>query len=69
MITLAKHQANRAEMFLAQGDVNRPRPNGIACPNCAKELMDSNPACVLTSNPPQKNTHCPACGYRGYRFA
>lgn len=50
-----------------------PRPNGIECPVCRKnknssvEMMDSDNI-VLTSNPPQKNIHCPTCGYRGYRY-
>jgi len=46
-----------------------PRPNGIACPKCGKELLDSNHSMTLTSNPPQKNVHCAACGYAGYRVA
>ena len=47
---------------------NSPRPNGIACPNCGEELMDTNPMSTLTSNPPQKNVHCPKCEYSGYRY-
>lgn len=43
-----------------------PRPNGIACPKCGKELMDSD-LMILISMPPQKNTHCPECGFKGYR--
>lgn len=46
-----------------------PKPNGIACPNCGEELMDSNPMMTLTSHPAQKNTHCSSCDYRGYRIA
>lgn len=45
-----------------------PQPNGIACPECGAELMDSN-AYLLTSYPPMRNVHCDACGYRGYRLA
>lgn len=48
---------------------NPPQPNGIACPKCGKELIDSNPKVTLTSNPPQKNVDCPWCGYRGHRIA
>ena len=44
-----------------------PQPNGIACPKCGSELMDSDSG-VLTSMPPQRNVHCPKCGYKGYRF-
>ena len=47
---------------------NSPQPNGIACPKCGEELMDSNPMMTLTSHPPQKNVHCPKCEYSGYRY-
>jgi hypothetical protein len=43
--------------------------NGVACPKCGCELWDTNPMLLLTSNPPQKNVHCTACGYVGYRVA
>jgi len=44
-----------------------PRPNGIACPTCKTELLDTTPNKVLTSNPAQLNIHCPKCGFRSYR--
>ena len=43
-----------------------PKPNGIECPECKKELMDSD-CMVLYSYPAQKNVEC-ECGYKGYRF-
>jgi DNA-directed RNA polymerase subunit RPC12/RpoP len=43
--------------------------NGIACPECGGELVDSEPNTTLTSNPPQKRIHCPACSYSGLRIA
>lgn len=46
-----------------------PRPNGIACPECGHELLDSQPLITFTSNPPQKNIHCPECDYIGFRIA
>ncbi len=46
-----------------------PHPNGIACPECGKELWDTSPDLTLTSHPPQKNVHCPECRYAGYRIA
>jgi len=49
--------------------LNDPCANGIGCPECGKELWDSNPDVMLTSYPPQKNVHCPECGYTGYRIA
>ena len=35
---------------------NDPQPNGIKCPKCGEELMDTYPM-ILTSDPPQKNVH------------
>lgn len=69
MKTLEQHNAERMETHLALQDALNPHPNGIACPKCSKELWDSCPGMVLTSNPPQKNVHCPACGHVGYRLA
>jgi DNA-directed RNA polymerase subunit RPC12/RpoP len=48
---------------------NEPRPNGIECPNCKHELVDSSPRYTMSSIPPQKYVHCPQCGYKGYRVA
>ena len=48
---------------------DKPVLNGIACPKCGEEMMDSNPMVVLTSYPPQKNVNCSKCDYVGYRIA
>ena len=45
-----------------------PVKNGIACPDCGSEMIDSNPLICLTSHPPQYRIHCSACGYTGTRF-
>ena len=47
----------------------RPVKNGIECPRCRSELLDSNPHMTLTSMPPQKNVHCNDCGFVGYRVS
>jgi hypothetical protein len=47
---------------------NEPKPNGIECPECGEELMDTNPNETLISYPAKKNVHCPKCEYRGYRI-
>lgn len=47
---------------------NEPKPNGIVCPDCGEELLDTNPFSTITTNPPQKHIHCPKCGYSGYRI-
>lgn len=44
-------------------------PNGLACPWCGKELMDTCPAITLASYPPKKDVHCSNCTYKGYRVA
>lgn len=62
------HNAQQAEAHWRANDPS-PRPNGIACPQCGHELKDSRPIVTLTSNPPQKDVHCDACDYRGYRIA
>ena len=63
--SLGEHNAQRRAL---SGPLAK-QPNGIACPWCDKELLDSNPSVTLTSDPPQKNVECPACGYTGYRLA
>lgn len=45
-----------------------PKPNGIACPSCEKELSDAD-SMTLTSYPPQRNIICTSCGFSGYRMA
>jgi C4-type Zn-finger protein len=47
----------------------KPTPNGIACPKCGEELLDTQPNVTLTSMPPQKNVGCSSkkCDYIGYR--
>ena len=58
-----------SEQMAKYSKSDQPCPNGISCPNCGKELLDSNPSITLTSHPPQKDIHCPDCGYYGYRIA
>jgi DNA-directed RNA polymerase subunit RPC12/RpoP len=64
MRTLEEHNRHFSEEY---GHWNTfPQRNGIECPQCGAELLDSN-AVILTSIPPQKNVHCEYCRYRGYR--
>jgi C4-type Zn-finger protein len=48
-----------------------PVPNGIACPKCGEELLDTHPNVTLASMPPKKNVGCSSdkCDYTGYRNA
>lgn len=47
-----------------------PVLNGLTCPKCQSELLDSQPRAILTSDPAQKRTKCSndKCDYQGYRF-
>jgi C4-type Zn-finger protein len=49
----------------------KPTPNGIACPKCGKELLDTQPNITLTSMPSKKNISCSSdkCDFTGYRIA
>jgi len=65
MKTLDEHN----KIKLAIGTVSfEPVKNGIACPECNTELMDSQPCVVLLSSPVQYKIHCPFCDYKGYRY-
>lgn len=65
MKTLEEHNKEALEEFMKK---RRPPPNGIACPQCGKELVDDNPSLTLMSCPPQKNIHCEFCDFKGTRF-
>ncbi len=69
MLTLEEHNQRRMNNHKLLEIMKKPHPNGIACPECGKELWDSNPMFIKASIPPQLDIHCPACDYRGYRIA
>ena len=46
-----------------------PHKNGIACPDCGKELWDTSPLAILTVCPPRKQIHCENCKFTGTRIA
>ena len=64
MKTLDEYNAEQRAKFTQQ---EGPVLNGIACPECGAELMDTHPNITLLSNPPQKNVKCSKCDYSGYR--
>lgn len=68
LIELSKFNRDQSDLHRRMNDPS-PRPNGIACPKCGVELMDSQPMMMLASNPPQKNIHCSTCDYKGLRYA
>jgi hypothetical protein len=65
--SLNDHNA-RVQRQWAWNTLVQSRPNGIACPECGEELMDTNPNEMLLTAPPQFRVHCPSCEYSGTRF-
>lgn len=69
LISLISHNV----LILSKGalDFTSPRLNGIACPKCGKELLDTKPNEMLASMPPKKSISCSSkkCDYTGYRIA
>lgn len=66
---LNDHNGERMIYYYGSSKLGQPKLNGIACPKCGEELIDSNPMETLTSYPPQKNVNCSKCEYVGYRIA
>ena len=64
--SLAEFNRQRKE---ARFKESQPKPNGIECPDCGEELMDSTPRYIYDSFPPQMAVSCPTCYFRGYRVA
>jgi hypothetical protein len=67
--SLKDHNKERLESYWRDMGDDSPVPNGISCPECEKELMDTNPLTVLLTYPPKKSIHCESCGYKGYRVS
>ena len=65
--SLSDHNHEKQAQWQWQSIVNS-RPNGIACPECGEELLDTNPDTMLLSAPPQFRVHCSSCAYTGTRY-
>lgn len=65
---ISLEENNRAKMALRSGVSTKCKGNGIACPNCGKELVDTTPGFPLMSDPPRYPAHCPHCSWRGERL-
>lgn len=64
LLPLAVHERRVFASLNALG----PKANGIACPGCGAELMDTSPWRVLQTNPPSLNIHCDSCNFLGTRI-
>jgi len=65
MKTLDQFNVERIEFWQS----NKTEKNGIACPLCGKELIDSADGIVLTSSPPKVAIRCLSCHFKGLRIA
>lgn len=52
---------------LPEVDKTIPCKNGLNCPDCGDELLDSKPHLKRRSWPPEIEVHCEKCGFQGYR--
>lgn len=60
-------QDHNYEIYRRRTLRGKSKMNGIACPRCGEELMDTNTT-ILMSDPPKRDTNCSKCDYRGYRL-
>jgi hypothetical protein len=67
LISLEVHNARCHDTYLK---ANAPRPNGLSCPKCGTELIDTRPQLTLLTYPPRTNVHCPSaeCSFVGTRI-
>lgn len=65
--SLKEYNKEKANIYK---NINDPRLNGIACPECGNELYDDKPNETLTTLPPKKSVKCfnTDCDYKGYRI-
>lgn len=66
--SLAEHNAQASAFHNSFNYMGNPIKNGLACPKCGNELLDSTPNMTLTSMPPKKSIHCDKCEYKSYRI-
>lgn len=71
MKSLKEHDLERSRAWTEQSlpSGGAKQPNGIACPRCGEELVDTMPQVQLTSIPPRKHVGCLSCGWTGTRVA
>lgn len=72
VLTLAEHNAKRGRPEFAAPLVKPkfPRPNGLKCDICEKELSDVDGKLINEpGKPAQLKVICKSCGFEGFRFA
>ena len=66
--SLDEYNRERSKWYLERNS-DKPKGNGIACPECSEELFDTNPSMELLCMPPKKDVYCVKCGFKGMRIA
>lgn len=64
LISLEDWDSQQREVYQ---NINQPSKNGIACPECGKELFDTNNGIAYPTYPMQYPIHC-KCGWMGTRI-
>ncbi len=64
LISLAASEAEQKRRF---DDLERPRPNGIACPKCGKEMLDHLTEWASVGGYARVKASC-GCGFETYRI-
>lgn len=63
-LTLDEHNRQISELMAEDSNM---RAAGILCNKCGVRMLYSNDV-ILSSIPPRRNVHCPACGETGYKI-
>lgn len=69
MKTLNDHNSEKLKCYAKLDDNEKPNtgvPNGIACPECGKQMLDTKT--MARSYPPKRKVFCPACNYRDWKY-
>lgn len=65
LISLAEHDRCACERYHRRKEGKQP--NGIACPLCGRQLVDTDPGMLMLSSPPQTRIECLHCKWGGAR--
>ncbi len=66
LISLYAHN-EKAGMAYYKARTGKPKPNGLGCPDCGSELLDTSQDIMLLTSPPKLNVHCSHCEFKGFR--
>jgi len=70
--TLAHYNERRERSYKTRwagkiGDMSMMNGNGLACPECGQQLVDTRPFQMAFTKPPSLHVHCKGCGHEDRR--